>query len=69
MVGENRACLLRVSRGHAQPEIAPTHPAAYTSGMGPTEDVGMRRFAAGEVVCVFIGATTSQRGVCVPTQQ
>ena len=28
--------------------------------MWPTEDVGMRRFAAGEVVCVFTGATINK---------
>ena len=27
--------------------------------MWPTEDAGMRRFAGGEVVCVFTGATTN----------
>ena len=46
MAGENRA-------GQGRRE------AAYTSGMWPTEDTGMRRFAAGAVVCVFTGAGTS----------
>ena len=49
MAGENRA---GQERGEA----------AYTSCMWPTEDAGMRRFAAGEVVCVFTGVTTRELG-------
>ena len=40
MAGENQA-------GQERGEVA------YPGGMWPTEDAGMRQFAAGQVVCVF----------------
>ena len=46
MAGENQA-------GQGRKE------AAYTCGIRPTEDAGMRRFAAGEAVCVLTRETTS----------